>query len=63
MSAVSDSTTSWADPGPPSSSRGRGAPATRGGPPDDTTVFPNSFLVDYVRVYTTPPPVQGNSAG
>jgi beta-glucanase (GH16 family) len=42
---------------------GTWAPATRGGPPDDTTVFPNSFLVDYVRVYTTPPPVQPDSAG
>jgi uncharacterized repeat protein (TIGR01451 family) len=42
---------------------GTWAPATRGGPPEATTVFPNSFLVDYVRVYTTPPPVQPNSAG
>jgi beta-glucanase (GH16 family) len=42
---------------------GTWAPATRGGPPDDTTVFPNSFLVDYVRVYTTPPPVGPGSAG
>jgi uncharacterized repeat protein (TIGR01451 family) len=42
---------------------GTWAPATRGGPPDATTVFPNAFQVDYVRVYTTPPPVQPNSAG
>jgi beta-glucanase (GH16 family) len=27
----------------------------RGGPPDATTVFPNSFQVAYVRVYKTPP--------
>jgi beta-glucanase (GH16 family) len=38
------------------------AGATRGGPPDATTVFPNAFQVDYVRVYTTPPPQQANSA-
>ena len=42
---------------------GTWAPATRGGPPDATTVFPNSFCVDYVRVYTTPPPVPPDSAG
>ncbi|MGR6973856.1 family 16 glycosylhydrolase [Streptomyces cynarae] len=41
---------------------GTWAPATRGGPPDATTVFPNAFHVDYVRVYTTPPTQQANSA-
>lgn len=41
---------------------GTWAPATRGGPPDATTVFPNAFQVDYVRVYTTAPPQQANSA-
>lgn len=41
---------------------GTWAPASRGGPPDATTVFPNSFQVDYVRVYTTPPVQQPNSA-
>jgi hypothetical protein len=30
---------------------GTWAPAHRGGPPDETTVFPNAFEVDYVRVY------------
>jgi beta-glucanase (GH16 family) len=35
---------------------GTWAGATRGGPPDATTVFPNSFDVDYARVYRTPPP-------
>jgi beta-glucanase (GH16 family) len=30
---------------------GTWAPADRGGPPDETTVFPNAFEVDYVRVY------------
>ncbi|MGH3168077.1 MAG: glycoside hydrolase family 16 protein [Trebonia sp.] len=29
---------------------------TRGGPPDATTVFPNSFQVAYTRVYKSPPP-------
>lgn len=29
---------------------------TRGGPPDATTVFPNSFQVAYARVYKSPPP-------
>jgi beta-glucanase (GH16 family) len=32
------------------------AASGRGGPPDATTVFPNSFDVDYARVYKTPPP-------
>lgn len=41
---------------------GTWAPTSRGGPPDATTVFPNAFQVDYVRVYTTPPPQQANSA-
>jgi len=41
---------------------GTWAPASRGGPPDATTVFPNAFQVDDVRVYTAPPPVQSNSA-
>ncbi len=41
---------------------GTWAPASRGGPPDATTVFPNAFQVDYVRVYTSPPPQQTNSA-
>lgn len=41
---------------------GTWAPSTRGGPPDATTVFPNAFSVDYVRVYTTPPAQQTNSA-
>ncbi len=41
---------------------GTWAPPSRGGPPDATTVFPNAFQVDDVRVYTTPPPVQSNSA-
>ncbi|WP_329136425.1 glycoside hydrolase family 16 protein [Streptomyces sp. NBC_01476] len=41
---------------------GTWAPATRGGPPDATTVFPNAFTVDYVRVYATPPPQQADSA-
>lgn len=41
---------------------GTWAPATRGGPPDATTVFPNAFQVDYVRVYRTPPPQQPYSA-
>lgn len=36
------------------------ASATRGGPPDATTVFPNSFGVDYVRVYNKPPPQDTN---
>ena len=36
------------------------AGATRGGPPDATTVFPNSFQVAYVRVYKTPPPQDTN---
>lgn len=30
---------------------GTWAPDDRGGPPDETTVFPNSFDVEYVRVY------------
>lgn len=34
---------------------GTWAPATRGGPPDETTVFPNAMEVDWVRVYSTPP--------
>jgi beta-glucanase (GH16 family) len=33
---------------------------TRGGPPDATTVFPNSFQVAYVRVYKAPPPQNTN---
>jgi beta-glucanase (GH16 family) len=33
---------------------------TRGGPPDATTVFPNSFQVAYARVYKTPPPQDTN---
>ena len=33
---------------------------TRGGPPDATTVFPNSFQVAYVRVYKSPPPQDTN---
>ena len=32
------------------------AGSTRGGPPDATTVFPNSFSVAFTRVYTAPPP-------
>jgi hypothetical protein len=31
---------------------GTWANADRGGPPDATTPFPNSFDVDYVRVYS-----------
>jgi hypothetical protein len=38
---------------------GTWAPATRGGAPDATTVFPNSMDVDWVRVYTAPPPQPG----
>lgn len=34
---------------------GTWASSSRGGPPDATTVFPNSFKVDYVRVYNAPP--------
>lgn len=30
---------------------GTWAPDHRGGPPDETTAFPNAFEVDYVRVY------------
>jgi uncharacterized repeat protein (TIGR01451 family) len=41
---------------------GTWAPATRGGPPDATTVFPNSMDVDWVRVYTAPPPQPRYSA-
>ena len=41
---------------------GTWAPAGRGGPPDATTVFPNAFQVDYVRVYATPPAQSANSA-
>lgn len=36
------------------------AGATRGGPPDATTVFPNAFKVAWVRVYKTPPPENTN---
>ena len=36
------------------------AGATRGGPPDATTVFPNSFTVAYARVYNAPPPQDTN---
>jgi beta-glucanase (GH16 family) len=34
---------------------GTWAGATRGGPPDATTTFPNAFQVAYMRVYSTPP--------
>ncbi len=41
---------------------GTWAPPGRGGPPDATTVFPNAMEVDWVRVYSAPPPQPPYSA-
>lgn len=43
-------------------SSGTWAPASRGGAPDATTVFPNAFQADWVRAHAQAPAQPGYSA-